>query len=341
MADAIVRKTAALDTPWQTANPFLFCMHHHDTYPEGDEHMAPEASMAGRNLGNDFSNKDGWSMYHGTEVPGFPRHPHRGFETITLARSGFIDHADSLGAKARFGKGDVQWMTAGNGIVHSEMFPLVHRDAPNPTELFQIWLNLPREDKQRDPYFTMFWNEELPKPTFRDDEGRETRVTVVAGELEGVDPLEPPPTSWASSDDSEVVVWVVRMEPEAEWTLPPASPDVNRAVYLFEGESCRIGGETLEDGSLAELRPDEACELRNGASPAEFLVLQGRPIEEPVARRGPFVMNNQGEIRQAMLDYQRTEFGGWPWDDDAPVHPRDRGRFAVHIDGREERPAAE
>ena len=95
----------------------------------------------------DFAGADGWRMYHGSIVPGFPQHPHRGFETVTFVRQGFIDHSDSLGATARFGRGDVQWLTAGEGIVHCEMFPLLDREGPNPCELFQIWLNLPAADK--------------------------------------------------------------------------------------------------------------------------------------------------------------------------------------------------
>lgn len=338
MTDECVRKVERLRSPWQTLDPFLFCQHHDDRYPAGNEQMGPDASLAGRNLGSDFSGKDGWSMYHGEVVPGFPRHPHRGFETITLGRNGYIDHADSLGAKARFGQGDVQWMTAGNGIVHSEMFPLLDREGPNHTELFQIWLNLPSDAKKENPYFTMFWNEEIPRETFTDDDGNRTEVTVIAGSLEGHRPPEPPPTSWASREDSNVAVWVWTMEPGARWSIAPTDPESNRALYFFRGESASVGGEDVECDRMIQVRPDCECVVENGDEPSEFLLLQGGPIGEPVAQHGPFVMNTQGEIRQAMLDYQRSQFGGWPWEDDAPVHGRDEGRFAIHIDGREERP---
>src|SRR5690348_1408452 len=136
----------------------------------------PVASLAGRRIGQDFEIKDGWRMYHGETVPGFPGHPHRGFETVTIVRRGFIDHSDSLGATARFGSGDTQWLTAGAGIVHAEMFPLVERERPNPLELFQIWLNLPREDKLVAPYFSMMWDRMIPRVT---DRGAE--VAVIAG----------------------------------------------------------------------------------------------------------------------------------------------------------------
>ena len=117
---------------WPTIDPFLFCVHHDDAYPAGNEVLGPDASLEGRQMGQDFDGVDGWRMYHGQEVPGFPQHPHRGFETVTFVRRGLIDHSDSLGAAARFGRGDVQWLTAGSGIVHSETFPLVERDGPNP-----------------------------------------------------------------------------------------------------------------------------------------------------------------------------------------------------------------
>ncbi len=133
-------------------------------------------------------------MYHGDTVPGFPAHPHRGFETITIVRKGVIDHSDSLGATARYGHGDVQWLTAGRGIMHAEMFPLLNDNAPNPLELFQIWLNLPAESKMVSPHFTMMWSERVPEARFTDGAGRGTTVTVIAGALEGAAaPLAPPP----------------------------------------------------------------------------------------------------------------------------------------------------
>src|SRR5688500_9313261 len=137
MSEPILR-VFPLGMPWQTFDPFLFCVHHDDAYPAGNEQLGPAASLAGRKLGMDFEGVDGWRMYHGQNVPGFPQHPHRGFETVTVVRRGFIDHADSLGATARYGAGDTQWLTAGAGIVHAEMFPLLERGSPNPLELFQI-----------------------------------------------------------------------------------------------------------------------------------------------------------------------------------------------------------
>ncbi|MCA9601330.1 MAG: pirin family protein, partial [Myxococcales bacterium] len=143
---------APLGFQWPVSDPFLFCVHHDDRYPKANERFGPNASLQGRNIGQDFEPRDGWRMYHGEVVPGFPQHPHRGFETVTIARKGFIDHSDSLGAAARYGQGDVQWLTAGGGILHSEMFPLLETDKDNRLEMFQVWLNLPAADKMVDPY---------------------------------------------------------------------------------------------------------------------------------------------------------------------------------------------
>jgi hypothetical protein len=328
-----VLQTVPLGFQWSTIDPFLFCVHHLDHYPKANAHLGPDASLEARDLGMDFSGAEGWRMYHGSVVPGFPQHPHRGFETVTFVRQGLVDHSDSLGATARFGRGDVQWLTAGEGIVHSEMFPLLDRDAPNPCELFQIWLNLPAADKLVAPYFTMFWDEDMPRVVAKDDDGRATRVTVIAGALDGVQPLAPPPSSWASRAEADVAIWHIVAEPGARWSVPAAaSADTLRSLYGFEG-ALRIGAHDVVAPTGVALRPDVAVELVAGAEGAEALVLQGRPIAEPVAQYGPFVMNDQAGIEQAFADYRATGFGGWPWPTDDPVHPRDAGRFARHADG--------
>jgi len=328
-----------LGFPWKTPDPFLFCVHHDDRYPLGNERLGPAASLAGRQLGQDFEGLDGWRMYHGRAVPGFPQHPHRGFETVTVVRNGLLDHSDSLGATARYGGGDVQWLTAGAGINHAEMFPLLNRETPNPLELFQIWLNLPRADKFVDPHFTMLWNQSIPRHVAQDAAGRPTEVTVVAGALGSSKPPAPPPKSWASRADSDVAIWTIRMAPGAQWTLPPAVKGSNRTLYYFKGAGVTVGGRSIAVAQHMELRAEVPAVIENGAQESEFLMLQGRPIKEPVVQHGPFVMTSRAEIVQAFSDYERTQFGGWPWASVDPVHPREEGRFARHADGHTERPA--
>lgn len=324
---------------WQTLDPFLFCVYHDDKYPEGNGQMGPNASLAGRHIGQDFTPKDGWRMYHGDVVPGFPKHPHRGFETITLVRRGRIDHSDSLGATARFGDGDVQWMTAGRGIEHSEMFPLLSRDTDNPLELFQIWLNLPASDKRVDPYFTMLWDQQIPRHTITDDNGIGTEVVTIVGALEGLEAPSPPPNSWASRPESGMAIWTIRIPPGGAYTLPAGPAGTNRVAYLFKGAQLRVADRDVSPEVAIQLRPNEPVLLVNGETEAEFLLLQAQPIGEPVAKHGPFVMNTEEEIRQAFTDYHAGQFGRWPWGDNAPVHPRDKQRFAIHADGRVETPS--
>jgi redox-sensitive bicupin YhaK (pirin superfamily) len=339
-ASSPVLQVKPLGFPWETMDPFLFCAYHDDAYPRANADMGPAASLAGRAIGQDFSRKDGWSMYHGETVPGFPPHPHRGFETVTIVRKGLIDHSDSLGATARFGGGDVQWLTAGKGIVHAEMFPLLDQQNANPLELFQIWLNLPARSKMSDPHFTMFWSQDIPRTTVADAEGRTTDIAVIAGRLQDAGaPLPPPPDSWAAQADADVAIWTIRMAPGARWTLPAATgAGTRRQLYFFKGARVHIGAQAITSPAAIEVRADAAVELVNGELEAEFLLLQGQPIAEPVAQYGPFVMNTQAEIAQTMAEYRRTQFGGWSFDSDTPVHGRDPARFAVHPGGREERP---
>ena len=325
-----------LGMPWPTVDPFLFCVHHDDAYPRANAAMGPDAPLAGRTPGQDFSRKDGWSMYHGTVVPGFPAHPHRGFETVTVVRRGLIDHSDSLGAAARFGCGDVQWLTAGRGIVHAEMFPLRDRAGPNPVELFQIWLNLPAADKFAEPHFTMLWRDDVPTYTSRDADGRATETTVAAGTFATVRAPAPPPKSWAARGDTDVAIWTIRMAPHARCTLPRAVQPVNRSLYFFRGAGIAVAGRRFDAHARIVLNAGADVALEAGSDGAELLLLQGRPIAEPVAQYGPFVMNTRAEIEQAVRDYQRTQFGGWPWPSDGPVHAREQGRFARHAEGRVE-----
>lgn len=354
-AASAVLKTMALPSagPYQTLDPFLFCVYHKDAYPAAhdDTMEAPQ-----RGNGADFDPYADYRMYHGDKIPGFPQHPHRGFETITATTEGLIDHTDSVGNGGRYGQGDLQWMTAGKGIVHGEMFPLIHKDKPNHLRLFQIWINLPAKSKMVDPSFAMFWNNQIPK--WKSEDGKAV-VTVFYGdyfleasqESEGQrpkNPNTPPPDSWAADPANDVAVLLLKIQPGGSLTVPKAhesDQQVNRVVYMIEG---------LEDGAMINEVPiqnkgmivvDAASELDirvpdSASKAAEFLLLQGKPIGEPVAQHGPFVMNTRSEIEQAFMDYSRTKFGGWPWPRDDMVFPREKGRFAL-LYGKETTPSDE
>ncbi|MDJ0791186.1 MAG: pirin family protein [Acidimicrobiia bacterium] len=334
-----VLEVVELGFQWQGLDPFIFTMHHLDEYPEGDENQGPGGSLAGRRIGSDFSGIDGWSMYHGAIVPGFPQHPHRGFETVTVVRRGYVDHSDSLGATARYGGGDVQWLTTGSGIQHAEMFPLIRDDADNPLELFQIWLNLPPQSKMVPAYFRMLWSEEIP--TIEPTPG--VSVDVIAGELGGHRAPHAPPDSWASNPLGDMAIWLIRVDGGATWELPPHAEGLNRMLHFFDGEGAVVDGMQISSGSGIRLRSDLPASVTALDGPAEFLLLQGRPIGAPVFQMGPFVMNTPEELQQAFDDYRRTGFGGWPWASPDPVHARTDGRFALHADGtvehREMQPA--
>ena len=321
-----------LGFPWHGLDPFIMTVHHVDNYPAGNDQLGPVTPLAGRNIGSDFSYHDGWSMYHGDVVPGFPQHPHRGFETVTVVRRGYVDHSDSLGATARYGGGDVQWLTTGSGIMHSEMFPLIQEDDANPLELFQIWLNLPPESKMVDAYFGMLWSEEIP--TIAGGPG--VSIDVMAGVIDAIKAPAPPPDSWASRDDSHLGIWLIRLDAGASWELPLAPASVNRMLHCFQGDDVLVADTKIQSGVGVQLHAEMTTTLENRGEPAEFLLLQGEPIGAPVFQLGPFVMNTPEELRQAFDDYNRTQFGGWPWSTRSPVHARGDGRFALHADGKVE-----
>ncbi|WP_165749633.1 pirin family protein [Cellulophaga sp. Z1A5H] len=323
-----IKSIFPLGFPWQTQDPFLFCVYHSDHYPEGNEELGPKASLEGRTLGNDFTLKDGWRMYHGKKVPGFPAHPHRGFETITIVNKGFCDHSDSLGAAGRFGMGDVQWMTAGSGVQHSEMFPLLSTDKENLLEMFQIWLNLPQKNKFAAPHFAMLWHEEIPIL-----KAETSTVKVIAGSYNTLEALDPAPNSWAADRANDVAIWNIQVTAESTYILPKAKNDIPRMLYFYEGDTVEIEGRTLTPNHGISVDALESLEIKVRGKNAHFLMLQGKPIDEPIAKYGPFVMNSDEEIQEAMEEYQRTQFGGWPWPDAANVHDKSKGRFAKYPDG--------
>lgn len=322
--------------PMDTPDPFLMCVYHKDEYPEGDGQLqAPR-----RGNGADFNPAAPYRMYHGKKVPGFPSHPHRGFETITATLDGVIDHADSHGNAGRYGHGDLQWMTAGKGVQHSEMFPLVNTDAPNPTRFFQIWLNLPAKSKMAEPAFVMHWSHEVPK--LRSEDGLTTAV-VWAGDLfeaRGVAALLPPPDSWAAAAENDVAVVFVSIKPGGTFEIPAAKLGArsNRKLYYLEGAAFEVGGDAVRSKSILTLRGELPASLRNphATETVDVLLLQGKPIAEPIAQHGPFVMNTRKEIEQAFDDFQRTQFGGWPWDSSGQTFGT-KDRFAL-FNGKETKP---
>lgn len=256
---------------------------------------------------------------------------------LTKVRRGIVDHADSTGAGARYGAGDVQWVTAGKGVRHSEMFPLFEGD--NTLDMYQFWLNLSAEDKKASPEFVMMWNEDVPvvksgKP------GHEAKVTVVAGTFGNAVALSPPKASWAAKQENDMAVWFVELDPKATLNLPPTNrPETKRQLYIHgEGANLEViaGSESKRISEPSIFIPDEPTQplrLVNGPSACRVMVLQAVEISEPVAIRGPFVMNTEQENLDGFAEYRKTKFGKWPWPSEEPNYGPDHPRFAQMSDG--------
>jgi redox-sensitive bicupin YhaK (pirin superfamily) len=229
------------------------------------------------------------------EAIGAPDHPHRGFETVTYIIEGAMEHEDSHGHRGALRPGDVQWMTAGAGVIHSEMpAPEILRDGGR-MHGFQIWVNLPKAQKLATPRYQEYASASLPVVT-----GPGTWARVIAGELGGVrSPIETTiPTTMVH----------VKLDAGAVLTLPVA-PGSNAIVHTIAGEG-RIAETPLGDHRAALIaNAPPVLELTAGPNGFEALVLAGMPLGEPVARYGPFVMNTNAEIEQAFRDYQAGRFG--------------------------------
>ncbi len=328
----MILKKEPIDFQWPMENPFIFCAHHQDVYPKGNAAQGPDVSLSGRYIGNDFVKKDGFRMYHGQRVAGFPVHPHRGFETVTIVLEGFVDHFDSKGAKGRYGEGDVQWLTTGSGCQHTEMFPATRQDDVNPLELFQVWLNLPSKDKFTEPDYKMLWSEDIP--IIKEDA---STVRLISGRWKDRMSLKPASASWAANPDNAVRIAIVTIEANQRFVLPKTEKDAVRNVYLYENQGVKVDGEWVEGKVRLKLESEQDVTLETQKATVKFLLLEGKPIQEPIMAYGPFVMTTENEIRQAFEDYEKTRFGGWPWESDEPVNEVDSGRFALHMDGRFEK----
>lgn len=322
-------------------NPFIVAMYHLDHFPSGNGTLGPSVRRPVR-TGGDMDMQADWRMYYGQKVPGFPAHPHRGFETVTVVVRGTVDHTDGLGSKGRYENGDVQWMTAGSGLQHAEMFPLRRTDQENPLELFQIWLSLDQANRMTSPDYKMLWREEIPVIRQEDEKGNGLRITVIAGEVDGQRPPMPTQASWAARPEHHLSIQIIELDPGASYTIP-AGPDLmNRSLYFYEGTQMTIIGEAFPERSYAFVTGSETTVLANtGTQTGKLLLLESLPIHEPIVAHGPFVMSSMEEIRQAYSDYQQTQFGGWPFESPEVYHSTDQERFAEYPDGRVEYPGME
>jgi redox-sensitive bicupin YhaK (pirin superfamily) len=232
------------------------------------------------------------------EALGAPDHPHRGFETVTYVLDGEFEHEDSVGNRGALGPGDVQWMTAGAGVVHSEMPSKKLRRDGGRFHGFQLWVNLPAKDKLIAPRYQEIASSRIPSAESPDGLAR---ARVVAGEALG----------------KRAVIETRTPIQYVHFTLQPGA-DVAQAidathegyVYVFSG-AAEVGGRRVEEGELALLGKGSAVRLSvpAGSEVAELLVLSGVPLREPVAWAGPFVMNTREEIMQAVKDYQAGRLG--------------------------------
>jgi hypothetical protein len=225
---------------------------------------------------------------------GFPLHPHRGIETVTYLLAGAVRHKDTLGNSGEIGAGEVQWMTAGRGILHEEM----PQARPEGIAGFQLWVNLPAKLKMTQPRYQNISANEIPE--IHRDGG--ATIRVIAGTVDGV-------SGPVGGIAAEPTYWDVSLAPGGSFIH--SMPRGHAAfVYLFEGEA-RFGGDdssAVTGPRLVVLGDGDAVEVRAENSPARFLLVSGKPLNEPIARHGPFVMNTQEEIEQTLRELQAGTF---------------------------------
>lgn len=228
---------------------------------------------------------------------GVGQHPHRGFETVTVVYSGELEHRDTSGAGGLIGEGDVQWMTAGAGIVHEEFHSQKFTEQGGLLNMAQLWVNLPASVKDTPAAYQTLLNEDIPRVSLEDDGGT---LRVIAGEyLEHKGP---------ANTFTPINVWDLRLEPGARVNLP-VPEGYTTLVAVLNGSVQINDTDVLREAELANLDREGQEIVLESNNDARLLVLSGEPIDEPVVGYGPFVMNTEGEIKKAMLDFQSGKFG--------------------------------
>jgi quercetin 2,3-dioxygenase len=224
-------------------------------------------------------------------LPGFPQHPHRGIETVTYILGGEVRHKDSTGTSGTITRGDVQWMTAGSGIMHEEM-PQGERGIKG----FQLWVNLPKKDKMMQPKYQEVKSKEIPEIPY----GKKSVIRIIAGRLDDVDA----PVKDIMADP---IYLDVRVDGSETMSLPIIQTH-NAFLYIFDG-TIHLKNESVSEGNVVLLNRDGDCvEISVGASGARFLLAAGKPLGEPIAWYGPIVMNTRMELETAVYDLQNGQF---------------------------------
>lgn len=232
-----------------------------------------------------------------SQIRGVGEHPHRGFETVTIVYSGEVEHRDSSGGGGLIGPGDVQWMTAASGLIHTEKHGKEFANKGGAFEMVQLWVNLPKKDKMSKPGYQGIKNSDIPAVAIPGNAGT---VRVIAGEYQN--------NKGPASTFTPINLWDVRLNNghKAEFSVPPGQ---TTAVFVLSGEITLHDGEVVRDAEIALLERDGEDFTLQASKDAKILILTGEPINEPIVGYGPFVMNSNAEIRQALIDFEEGKMG--------------------------------
>ena len=328
-----VSKIVDINIHWSGDDPFTFVSHHHDEYPHGNAQLAPPLELiSGRNLGRDYQERFGFRMYHGRVVPGFPMHAHWGYETLSIAEKGFVDHFDTEKNFGRYGNGDVQWTLATNRYEHCEMYPLLNQEENNPVHITQVMINIPLDRKNKDNLVNNVWAEDIP---VIEDDG--CKVTLYCGTYCNKSIYSPNPGSWAT-EDNHVRIMKVELQPGKVFELESLPEGISRNVYFVSGKDADMDGTKVKPNLRFKMKTSTSLKITNGEEQSEFWVLEGRPIGEKQAAFGPVILSDLDEVRRSMDEIRIKEFQEWPWGVMDVTNPIDMGRELHRADGTVERP---